>query len=43
MESLYTAELDIPKLNDDASKAHVYPAWPITLYFQLESCVTRAT
>jgi hypothetical protein len=25
MESYHTAELDIPELNDDASKAHVFP------------------
>jgi hypothetical protein len=43
MESSHTAELDIPELNAAASKSYVSPAWPITLYFQLDSYETKAT
>jgi hypothetical protein len=43
MESYHTADLDIPKLNATASKAHVSLAWPTILYFQSDSYATKAT
>jgi hypothetical protein len=43
MESSHTSELDIPKLNSTASKAHVSQEWPTTLYFQLDSYAKKAT
>jgi hypothetical protein len=43
MGSSHTAELDIPELNAAASKAHVSLAWPIILYFQLDSYARKDT
>jgi hypothetical protein len=43
MESSHTGQLDIPKFNAAASKAHVSTAWPIILYYQLDSHMTNAT
>jgi hypothetical protein len=43
MESSHTADLDIPELNAAASKALFSLEWNITLYFQLDSCATKAT